>query len=110
NRSLYHFRFFIEGDNPALMRLDGGYNLRHILIEQLAILYFALCDNIDRHSIILRAHFSPARTQFQLKYCRLATSLFRAKPMPNKITGAICDVKTRAPNELRQARRTPLQR
>jgi len=26
-RTLYHFRFFIKGDNSPLMRLDGGNNL-----------------------------------------------------------------------------------
>src|SRR5439155_2205621 len=30
---LYDFRFFIEGDNSPLMRLDGGNNLCHILID-----------------------------------------------------------------------------
>src|SRR5262245_45230498 len=38
------------------MRLDGGTSLCHILIEQPSTLDFALDDNINGHSTILRLH------------------------------------------------------
>jgi hypothetical protein len=56
NRSLYDLWVFIEGDNSPLMRFNSGNNLCHILIEQSAILDFALYDDINGHSIIHPVH------------------------------------------------------